>query len=512
MLPTEPKRKRSGAAAVQPSARAMARHRVEQAIASGDRQTFEEVWTQVHHIIRRRKKFMHGVLKKAIANIEGDWLDIFKLLTQGVVGRNSIVQFFEIREFRDTLIQACVSNASFCKHLTNTQMPWQGQEDLIDIVTRELAVTFVQTQQGLEELLHLSQSPEYLSDNVLSQIDLALRLSSVRRQINFDDVAVEEEPLADTITRLDNFLLVNIQILEPNAQTWSHIISMGLPETCQALMDMDDFDGLGEGIVPLQVSAMLLAMNQSPNRQLVFTHVFEFYAAMQYPLTNIINKLPVTAAVVIQQYYDQNDIDALMLKSIETKSPSGLKVSLAAGANPCLPPLIGRALPIIMVCEDVRVMVSGLERKQMYTMLIAAGANVESKNLGGKSLLYLERDSTNMMQFFLDRGVGDVFTIQEFRQLSIHQLESTIELQKEDYMQGEDTTTFPCKCVQCGHIFNGPFLHTWLNTYIPGYMTFQSTCPLCRKKIESIEIMSKTSVDVLNQQPAEAIFKQFVFN
>ena len=508
MLPAEPKRKRkhSGAAA-QPSARATARQLVEQAIASGDKQTFEDVWSRVSPTFRRRKKLMHLVLKKVEANAEGEWLDIFKMLIHGVVGKNSLVQFFQIREFRDTLIQVCGSNNSFSRLLTNVQHTWYGQQDLIDAVIGELANTFVQNQQGLEELLRLSQSSGFLSDTVLSQIGLALRISSVRRQINFDDVAVEEEPLADTITRLDNFLLVNIQILEPNAQTWSHIISMGLPETCQALMDMDDFDGLGEGIVPLQESAISLAMNQSPNRQLVFTHVFEFYAAMQYPLTNIINKLPVTAAVVIQQYYDQNDIDALMLKSIETKSPSGLKVSLAAGANPCLPPLIGRPLPIIMVCEDVPF---GLERKQMYTMLIAAGANVESKNLGGKSLLYLERHSAWMMQFVLNKGVGDVFAIQEFRELPIQELESTLELQKEDYMQGEDTTMFPCKCVQCGHIFNGHFLHTWLHTNIPGYMTLQNTCPLCRREIESIEIMSKASVDVLNQQPAEAIFKQFV--
>ena len=507
MLPAEPKRKRGSSSAAQPSARVEARQLVEQAIASGNKQTFEDVWSRVSRTIRRRKKLMHLVLKKVEANAEGEWLDIFKMLIHGVIGKNSLVQFFQIREFRDTLIQVCGSNTSFSRLLTNAQHTWYGQQDLIDAVIRELSSTFVQNQQGLEELLRLSQSSGYLSDNVLSQIDLALRLSSVRRQINFDDVAVEEEPLAATTTRLDNFLMDNIQVLEPNAQTWSHIISMGLPKTCQALMDMDDFDGLGEGIAPLQESNIRLIMNQSPNRQLVFTHVFEFYAAMQYPLTNIIDKLPGIAAAVIQQYYDQDDIDALMLKSIKIESPSGLKISLDAGGNPCLPPLINRPLPMIMVLEDVRF---SQVRELMYTMLISAGANAASKNLGGKSLLHLERHSANMMQYFLDQGVGDVFTLQEFRQLPIQELESTLELQKEDYMQGEDTTMFPCKCVQCGHIFNGLFLHTWLHTNISGYMTLQNTCPLCRREIESIEIMSKASVDVLNQQSAEAIFKQFV--
>ena len=507
MLPAEPKRKRGSSSAAQPSARVEARQLVEQAIASGNKQTFEDVWSRVSRTIRRRKKLMHLVLKKVEANAEGEWLDIFKMLIHGVIGKNSLVQFFQIREFRDTLIQVCGSNTSFSRLLTNAQHTWYGQQDLIDAVIRELSSTFVQNQQGLEELLRLSQSSGYLSDNVLSQIDLALRLSSVRRQINFDDVAVEEEPLAATTTRLDNFLMDNIQVLEPNAQTWSHIISMGLPKTCQALMDMDDFDGLGEGIAPLQQSIIRLTMYQSPNNQLVFTHVFEFYAAMQYPLTNIIDKLPGIAAAVIQQYYDQDDIDALMLKSIKIESPSGLKISLDAGGNPCLPPLINRPLPMIMVLEDVRF---SQVRELMYTMLISAGANAASKNLGGKSLLHLERHSANMMQYFLDQGVGDVFTLQEFRQLPIQELESTLELQKEDYMQGEDTTMFPCKCVQCGHIFNGPFLHTWLHTNISGYMTLQNTCPLCRREIESIEIMSKASVDVLNQQSAEAIFKQFV--
>ena len=512
MLPAEPKRKQgSSSTAVASSDRAKTRELLEQVIASGDKEKFEDIWSRVSRTIRRRKKFMHMVLRNVISNTEGDWFDIFKMLIQGIVGKNSLIQFFQINEFRDTLIQVCVAHTSFSRLLTDMNHTWYGQDDLIHYTVKELASTFVQTQKGLEELLRLSRPPGHLSDNVLSQIDLALRLTNVRRQLNFDEIMVASEPLSATIDNLDQFFTANIQVLKPDAETWSHIISMGLPQTCQTLREMDDFDGLSERIAPLKQAITRLGMNRTPKRKIIFKYVFEFFASMQYPLKNIIDKLPESASVIISQYYNQNEIDALMLESIEMASPSGLKVSLGAGANPILPPLIHRPLPLIMVYTS---QAFRTQRQQMYAMLIDAGANAETKNTNGKTLLYLERNNKDAMQFFLNKGVGDVFTIQEFRQLPIQELESALVLQVEDYMQGEDTTTFPCRCKgengQCNHIFNAPFLHTWLNTDVPNYGRLQNTCPLCRQDIESIEILSKTSVDELNTQPAEAHFKQFI--
>ena len=224
----------------------------------------------------------------------------------------------------------------------------------------------------------------------------------------------------------------------------------------------------------------------------------------------MIGELPdrVEISDIIRNYYDQDAINRLMVEAIGAKSPSGLRNVLRAGANPRLQPLIHHPLPIIMVCASDA---SVSERLQMYSMLIDAGAAADGKNLNGKTCLYLESGHAEVMQFFLDQGVGDVFTIQEFRGLPIQDLNSTLVLQEEDYMQGEDTTTFPCKCVDCGHIFNGPFLHTWLNTNIPGYATLQHSCPMYRSDIKSIEILSKASVDAIQpDEAAEARFKQFV--
>ena len=59
----------------------------------------------------------------------------------------------------------------------------------------------------------------------------------MRRQLNFDEIMVASEPLSATIDNLDQFFTANIQVLKPDAETWSHIISMGLPQTCQTLRD-----------------------------------------------------------------------------------------------------------------------------------------------------------------------------------------------------------------------------------------------------------------------------------
>lgn len=64
---------------------------------------------------------------------------------------------------------------------------------------------------------------------------------------------------------------------------------------------------------------------------------------------------------------------------------------------------------------------------------------------------------------------------------------------QEDEMQGDDETVAPVR-LGCEHVFNATFLRQWLNTNRYGYegstTQFKTKCPMCRKEITSIELLS----------------------
>ena len=64
---------------------------------------------------------------------------------------------------------------------------------------------------------------------------------------------------------------------------------------------------------------------------------------------------------------------------------------------------------------------------------------------------------------------------------------------QEDEMQGDDETVAPVR-LGCEHVYNATFLRRWLNTNRYGYegsaTQFKTECPLCRKEITSIELLS----------------------
>ena len=64
---------------------------------------------------------------------------------------------------------------------------------------------------------------------------------------------------------------------------------------------------------------------------------------------------------------------------------------------------------------------------------------------------------------------------------------------QEDEMQGDDRTVAPVR-LGCEHVFNATFLRQWLNTNQYGYegsaTQFKTTCPMCRKEITKIELLS----------------------
>jgi len=64
---------------------------------------------------------------------------------------------------------------------------------------------------------------------------------------------------------------------------------------------------------------------------------------------------------------------------------------------------------------------------------------------------------------------------------------------QEDEMQGDDETVAPVR-LGCEHVYNATFLRQWLNTNRYGYegsaTQFKTECPLCRKEITSIELLS----------------------
>lgn len=64
---------------------------------------------------------------------------------------------------------------------------------------------------------------------------------------------------------------------------------------------------------------------------------------------------------------------------------------------------------------------------------------------------------------------------------------------QEDEMQGDDETVAPVR-LGCEHVFNATFLRQWLNTNKYGYegstTQFKTKCPMCRKEITKIELLS----------------------
>jgi len=64
---------------------------------------------------------------------------------------------------------------------------------------------------------------------------------------------------------------------------------------------------------------------------------------------------------------------------------------------------------------------------------------------------------------------------------------------QEDEMQGDDETVAPVR-LGCEHVFNATFLRQWLNTNRYGYegstTQFKTKCPMCRKEITKIELLS----------------------
>ena len=64
---------------------------------------------------------------------------------------------------------------------------------------------------------------------------------------------------------------------------------------------------------------------------------------------------------------------------------------------------------------------------------------------------------------------------------------------QEDEMQGDDRTVAPVR-LGCEHVFNATFLRQWLNTNRYGYegsaTQFKTACPMCRKEITNIELLS----------------------
>ena len=64
---------------------------------------------------------------------------------------------------------------------------------------------------------------------------------------------------------------------------------------------------------------------------------------------------------------------------------------------------------------------------------------------------------------------------------------------QEDEMQGDDETVAPVR-LGCEHVYNATFLRQWLNTNRYGYegsaTQFKTKCPMCRKEITKIELLS----------------------
>ena len=138
----------------------------------------------------------------------------------------------------------------------------------------------------------------------------------------------------------------------------------------------------------------------------------------------------------------------------------------------------------------------------IFTLIMARNPDLSLLNKEDRTALRCSR-SPKMSKLLVSVGCGAKWTghgdwdddRKLFKDLPANTFDDSpvvLRLQ-EDEMQGDDETVAPVR-LGCEHVYNATFLRQWLNTNRYGYegsaTQFKTECPLCRKEITSIELLS----------------------
>ena len=144
----------------------------------------------------------------------------------------------------------------------------------------------------------------------------------------------------------------------------------------------------------------------------------------------------------------------------------------------------------------------GQEVQTIFTFIMARNPDLSIENKAFRTALRCSRTPL-MSELLVSVGCGAKWTgfgdwdddrklFKDLPASTFDQSPVVLKLQ-EDEMQGDDETVAPVR-LGCEHVFNATFLRQWLNTNRYGYegstTQFKTKCPMCRKEITSIELLS----------------------
>ena len=140
--------------------------------------------------------------------------------------------------------------------------------------------------------------------------------------------------------------------------------------------------------------------------------------------------------------------------------------------------------------------------RTIFTLIMARNPDLSLLNKEDRTALRCSR-SLQMSKLLVSVGCGAKWTghgdwdddrklFKDLPASTFDQSPVVLKLQ-EDEMQGDDETVAPVR-LGCEHVFNATFLRQWLNTNRYGYegsaTQFKTKCPMCRKEITKIELLS----------------------
>lgn len=164
-------------------------------------------------------------------------------------------------------------------------------------------------------------------------------------------------------------------------------------------------------------------------------------------------------------------------------------------------PMLKRAMPKEPIINAVRNFRDIETFQQEIQDLLDAGTNINTEELNGNTALReaLVKGLVDAVRVLLT--MHDIDTIYSLESANTFDFpEKTFDLLSECAISGDSPIPSPLRCLtdegECGHVFNA-------KSGIIGWLNEHGKCPLCRKKVEYIQIMSKEEVEHWNGMETE---------
>ena len=217
---------------------------------------------------------------------------------------------------------------------------------------------------------------------------------------------------------------------------------------------------------------------------------------------NLSGKTPLYSAIVFRRVeIVQMLLNAGVDMTIESNEGNNVMALVQNRLLSFMYPMLKRAMPKEPIVNAVRNFRDIETFQQEIQDLLEAGTNINIEELNGNTALReaLVTGVVDAVRVLLTTpGVETIYSLKSVNTFDLP--EKTFELLSECAISGDSPIPSPLRCLTdeggCGHAFDA-------NSGIIEWLTERGQCPLCRKKVEYIQIMSKEDVGHWNDMEIE---------